>query len=135
MQCGQPDGGLDSFGKLEHLLLLRIDRCVLVWPKVASLSDRTEVRIAQAHANPSKLAILVEVSRLVSESVIFGSHLQRPIDFLVDIVAVVEELTSGLIHEDAEVDVRQQRDRCRRGRQGDNSKSLPAHFEARCYAS
>lgn len=67
MQCGQPDGGLDSFGKLEHLLLLPIDRCVLVWPKVASLSDRTEVRIAQAHANPSKLAILAEVSGLVCE--------------------------------------------------------------------
>jgi hypothetical protein len=56
-----------------------------------------KMRIAQIHANPSKLAILVEVMRLVGESVIFRSHLQGLIDFTVDIVAFVEELASGLI--------------------------------------
>jgi CBS-domain-containing membrane protein len=42
---------------------------------------------------------------LVGEGIVFRAQLLRPLDLAVDIVAIVEELASGLIHEHAIVDI------------------------------
>src|SRR5208282_775733 len=64
-----------------------------------------QIPIAQSHTNPPELAVRLDVLRLVCECVILRAYSLGLFDFGVQVVAVVEELASGLVHEDAEVDV------------------------------
>ena len=98
-----------GLGEIDHRLLTRIDRRALVWRIIAGLGHRPQVRVAQGHVNLPELPVFVAAVRLVGQRVILRSQLLRAPDLRVDIIAVVKELASGLIHKHAKIDVLRKR--------------------------
>jgi hypothetical protein len=65
MQRVEGNRGLHGLRKLNHLLLSFIDRGVRVWRIISSLSYRPQIRIAHGYPNAAKLAIGVNLLRLI----------------------------------------------------------------------
>ena len=64
-----------------------------------------QIRVTQGDAYPSELAIRIARGRLVSEGIVIRAQLLRPLNFPVEVVAIVEELASSLVHEHSVIDI------------------------------